>query len=431
MDTAIMSYGGLRQRLRRDFQLFKLSLALKSPLEAARCAFSQTAWYRHHYQGFPEDFAQIPIVCREDFDQADPYDLLADDAKETVTGYFEPNVGGLFLTPGELDLGIPFAYITPFIGLIQQTLEENRVVVSGLGLRRLIADEVFFRIVRALGGMFAGGCDPSAPDRAQRMARMIGRLCPSILIGTTSDVLHWLKVLRDTHPDSFGRVIEYLKIIITTGDPCSPLRSRALQKAFGVDHINIYARSEGFWTLPCPCGEHHVLPPYLVEVMQDDGSVASGPGQGRLIITHLTRRSTPLVRFDIGDMGEISASSCPYGFRNSVLWHGPVAASIILEGRRVGVRDFEEVIYRHGLAGEFRVEIRDKSVSITVEEYGYPIDADLLGLDVADCFGCPGQVKIVPFGTITNAAADNRPIVRIHSPPGRDVAPAGGESAHE
>ena len=66
----------------------------------------------------------------------------------------------------------------------------------------------------------------------------------------------------------------------------------------------------------------------------------------------------------------------------------------------MGTKDFEEIIFRQGLSGDYRILINDQGINITIEEYGKSIDVNLLELDIADRFGLPGEVKVVPFGTL-------------------------------
>lgn len=65
------------------------------------------------------------------------------------------------------------------------------------------------------------------------------------------------------------------------------------------------------------CREHkglHILSPLVhVELLREDGSPCSPGETGELVVTSLVRRSMPLIRYRIGDMGVLGGETCGCG----------------------------------------------------------------------------------------------------------------------
>ncbi len=90
------------------------------------------------------------------------------------------------------------------------------------------------------------------------------------------------------------------------------LRTRAGPQ---VSVSSCYSTAEiGYLTLDCPAsGLQHVMSETaIVEILRDDGSVASEGESGRVVATSLHNFATPLIRYEIGDWAEVGPA-CPCG----------------------------------------------------------------------------------------------------------------------
>ena len=65
----------------------------------------------------------------------------------------------------------------------------------------------------------------------------------------------------------------------------------------------------------------------VLEIVDEAGQPLAPGEVGRIVVTDLTQCAFPLVRYDTGDLGVLSADTCSCG------WHSPVLRSI--EGRAV------------------------------------------------------------------------------------------------
>lgn len=420
IDPAALAYGSLYNRLRRDVYMIGLALLAKSPLDMARYAFQQTAFYRRLYGSMPTDFLALPLTRKRDLGTSDPYDVLSEEYRGTVslyaettgsTGYPTP----VFYTPLEFGAARLYSKLTPYVGALDQVLAENRAVVNGLTFGFTVAGMSFADFLAAHGGMIANVGSRSTIATPPRTARAIVRLRPSVLTGTPIDVLCWMRIIKEDHPQDYPRVLEDLKVVLSTAELCAASRSQAIRQEFGFLHIDIYACVEGFFSVPCPCGELHVLPLYHTEVFDADLKLIGGFGEGRFAFTNLLKKSSPLVRYLLDDFVTVFPSQCPHGFKRSIVPHGRWELTVFLDGRRLGVRHFEEAIFAHGLFGDYRVVLEDTGMKVIVEEYGRHDPPAQIQERLGETFRQKVAVEIVPFGTLTKyrEVRVTKPILKI------------------
>ncbi|HNW34788.1 MAG TPA: 4Fe-4S binding protein, partial [Candidatus Ozemobacteraceae bacterium] len=158
--TMTATYGGLWNRLRRDFYLIAMAVTAKSPLGMARYAFEQTAFYRRLYGRQPQEFESLPLTMKKQLGSVDPYDVLADAMRDKVTLYGETTGSSGYPTPSfftenEFHGGRVLARITPYIGELDRVLSENRAVVNGLTFGFTVAGMTFGDFLKSLGGVVA------------------------------------------------------------------------------------------------------------------------------------------------------------------------------------------------------------------------------------------------------------------------------------
>jgi phenylacetate-CoA ligase len=106
------------------------------------------------------------------------------------------------------------------------------------------------------------------------------------------------------------------KLIFTVGETLTQHCRDLVKDAFGLEINDVYG-SEEFCRMAFECNEHcglHVITDYnVIEFVDEDGeSVASGE-PGEIIITGLINRTSPLIRYEIGDLGIPSDEKCPCG----------------------------------------------------------------------------------------------------------------------
>lgn len=108
-----------------------------------------------------------------------------------------------------------------------------------------------------------------------------------------------------------GEALGYEVRWITTGaENLLPAQARLIERAFGVRPRQHYGMAEGVANASeCPHGRLHVDEDFaFVEF------VPTGEGTGyRVVGTNFTNRAFPLIRYDVGDIAQISGAACHCG----------------------------------------------------------------------------------------------------------------------
>jgi phenylacetate-CoA ligase len=416
-----IGYGSTYNRLRRDAYLVLMGIVSKSPLDMARYAYEQTEFYDCHYGHYPDEFESLPLVRKKDIGLVDPYQVLSREMSDQVYLYAETTGSSgfptpVFYTPREYFNARVVTKTSPYLGMFQKALGENRAVVNGLTFGFTIAGFTFGDIMQDQGGVVANLGTRSTIALPERTTRAIKRLRPSIITATPIDFLCWMRILEEDYPQEAAAVRGQIRGLVSTAELCAVSRCRAIEKEFGIYHIDVYACVEGFFCVPCPCGEKHVLPIYHTELFDEHGKYLGLYGEGRIAFTNLVKKSSPLVRYLLDDYVTITKSRCPFGFQKSVEPHGRYELTVCINQKRYGVRHFEEAIFAHGLFGDYRVVLEDPDkFTVTLEEYGSHDPLPTIEETLSQKFSQKVNVVCVPFGTITKyrEIRHSKPILKI------------------
>jgi phenylacetate-CoA ligase len=108
-----------------------------------------------------------------------------------------------------------------------------------------------------------------------------------------------------------------LRAIVACAGTVTPEWRRLLEETFGAEVYDKYGSRE-CCDMACECREHaglHIYSPNVFLEVVDDAGAACAPGQtGRLLVTLLNNPSFPLIRYDIGDLGQMgSTERCSCG----------------------------------------------------------------------------------------------------------------------
>jgi phenylacetate-CoA ligase len=113
-----------------------------------------------------------------------------------------------------------------------------------------------------------------------------------------------------------GKNADSLRATLAISEQLTPSMRRRVERTFGVPvHQNYGLNEIGLVASRCPeVGRYHVHTEHcLVEVVDEQGQ-ACAPGQvGRILVTSLTNRAMPLLRYDTDDLAEAVDGPCPCG----------------------------------------------------------------------------------------------------------------------
>jgi phenylacetate-CoA ligase len=140
---------------------------------------------------------------------------------------------------------------------------------------------------------------------------------PPLLWGLPSALAQLASFIHAEFPDVSQPISRFAKV---GGEPLFPFQRQAISRYLGARSIDHYGCSEaGAIAGECPNGNLHVFSTnVLLEVFQ--GNEPARPGEfGDLVVTTMHNRAMPLIRYRIGDQGQIRVDPCSCGLPYPVL----------------------------------------------------------------------------------------------------------------
>lgn len=145
--------------------------------------------------------------------------------------------------------------------------------------------------------------------RARQLNRHLWRLRPRIVYGYVSALTAYVHFCQEQNLQSPAIVK-----LIPTAEHCSPSDRELLAGHFNCPVRERYGSRElGPMAHQCEYGHWHLHSESVVyEVLRPDGSIGSS-GSGSLLCTSLTNRSLALIRYEIGDVLDLTPVDCACG----------------------------------------------------------------------------------------------------------------------
>ncbi|WP_026754297.1 phenylacetate--CoA ligase family protein [Sediminibacter sp. Hel_I_10] len=128
--------------------------------------------------------------------------------------------------------------------------------------------------------------------------------------GYTSSIVQFAKFLK-TRDLKLKSICPSLKVCIVTSEMLFEDDRQLMEEAFGVPIVNEYGASElDLIAFQNPKGDWQVNSETLyVEILNAQGEVVPNGTEGRIVITSLYNKAHPFIRYDIGDIGQLSKAS--------------------------------------------------------------------------------------------------------------------------
>jgi phenylacetate-CoA ligase len=117
----------------------------------------------------------------------------------------------------------------------------------------------------------------------------------------------WDETMRCTVP---------LQVVMTSAEWIHPATRRRIEQAFGAPIRDIYGLNEFkeiAWQCPAGIGYHVNMESVLVEITDDRGRAVPDGVPGEVVVTSLTNRAMPLIRYVTGDRAVRLPGRCPCG----------------------------------------------------------------------------------------------------------------------
>ncbi|MDL2314179.1 hypothetical protein LJC36_04275 [Desulfovibrio sp. OttesenSCG-928-C14] len=195
----------------------------------------------------------------------------------------------------------------PSGAMLSAPMLPNRVALCMSGQRPGSVGQLFAGAMRDLGApcLVAGFAPPDPAGGAlESYLRGLLDFAPGCLVGVPGQILALAR-----HP--LGRALgKSVQSVLFSGDTApAPLR-RAVEQAWGCRVRLHYGLTEFGLGGAVECGEGSGCHGREADIFTE----VSG---GQILLTSLTRRAMPLLRYQCGDLGELDQSPCPCG---SALW---------------------------------------------------------------------------------------------------------------
>ena len=188
---------------------------------------------------------------------------------------------------------------------------------------------------------------------------------PTNIWAYSSAIYHFSKFIVEKHKNSD---FSFLKAIITSSETLFDFQKRKISEAFGENKIfDHYGSREFYIASECEArkGYHIHSEVMLVEVV-DHGGKHKKPGElGRILITDLSNRVFPFIRYEIGDVGDLGFDeNCPCGITLPKLAsvEGRIADVLILPDRILTPPNFTNLLGQIDGIEQYQIIQKDKSV---------------------------------------------------------------------
>jgi phenylacetate-CoA ligase len=197
-----------------------------------------------------------------------------------------------------------------------------------------------------------------------------------------------------------------------------PATRHKIEKGLGIDAFDCYGITEVGPILATECrqkaGIHWVEDHLLIEVIDPETKKPCKPGElGVLVITHLTKEATPMIRFWTSDMAKLDKRKCKCGRTHARSPGGILGRTedrISCAGKNIFPSQMENVVRGFDeLSDEFCIELATdpnsgedqcKLIVECLKEENIPKVTPQLESRLKEECGVTPEIKFVPFGTL-------------------------------
>lgn len=320
-----------------------------------------------------EDLAEVPFTVKDDFRDNYPFGLMAVPLDALVRLHMSSGTTGKPVVTGYTrdDLEIWGECMERV--LRQADVNEHDIVQNAYGYG-LFTGGLGFHI-----GAERIGCTvvPTSSGVTQRQVMLLQDLGATVLTCTPSYAL----VLAEALKQEASRRPLRLRAGFFGAEPWTEGMRKQIESGLGLEAFDIYGLTElGGPGVGVECGEHdglHIFDDhFLVEIVDPESGDPLPPGkEGELVITALTRRATPVVRYRTRDRTLLYREPCSCGssWPRIAKLRGRTDDMLIVRGVNIFPSMLEEILLAvPGLTGNYqlvvdRTEKRHDSLQVLIE----------------------------------------------------------------
>ena len=352
MNSEVTKYIGEMQKIStftyQELQMRTLSLIN----DEIKHAIKNSPFYRKRYEdrGVPnqisklEDLECIEFTTKDDLKENYPFGFLAVPMSEVIrygesTGTTGKHTSS-FMTRSDWEENI--SRVTH--ALLNYYTNEDVVFIMipyELAFSSFDLEKSFWNIGATV--VSVGAKNSICP--MDRVAEMLIDLKPNSIVCSPTRAIRVYDLLKQkgNNPKEVN-----LKTIFYIGETCSNAKLEKIKKLWGVELVSVYGSSEtNSLALPCELGNQHLTEDrfYFEIINTESGEIIKEGNVGELVVTTLTHRAFPLIRYRTGDIVELSTSECKCGSKFRTIKHlGRGIDTILISGKKISKLEVEECV---------------------------------------------------------------------------------------
>lgn len=386
-----------------------------APLDAALQLARRSAFHRDRLGGArAEDWAgTVPFMDKDDLRRAYPFGLLAVDRSEVETFHESTGTSGRptasYFTAADWD------EVADRCGRSAADLGPSDTVLVKTPYALVTTAHQLHRTAVRHGAMVVPADNRSSNMSYPRVLRLLRDLEVTVTWSLPTEPLLWAAAARALGMDT-ATDFPSLRVLMVAGEPVSAAKRRRMGELFGAGVVEDFGSTEtGSMGGECSAGRLHLWADQLYFEVIDDAGAVSDEGSGELVVTTLTRRAMPLIRYRLGDRAAISYAPCTCGSPlPTARISGRVGSGQHVGGRSLSAVDLEECVFSlpaaHGILF-YRARVGGPGLEIEIEQgHGTTFDlareaADELRRLVAHHLGVEAGVVPRRTGCLVDPAA--------------------------
>jgi phenylacetate-CoA ligase len=373
-------------------------------LAAAR----RSPFYRDRIGDRPK-WTDVPLTTKQDLRDAYPFGMLAVPPERLATYHESSGTSGVptasYYTEAD------WADLVERYGRKWVGIGPSDVFLVRTPYALMITGHLAQAAARHHGATVVPGDNRSAAMPYRRVVRVLHDLGVTLTWSLPTETLLWAAAARAAgwRPD---RDFPALRALYVAGEPLGAARRARIAEIWGVPVVEEYGSTEtGTLAGDCPHGRLHLWTDRVLCEVHDPGTgTVSATGRGELVVTPLYREAMPLLRYNTGDLVEVSDGGCPCGSAlPTVRVLGRSGVGYRVGRATVTQADLEELVFtlpaRYGVLFWRGRALGDR---LCVQFEADPEWRDAAREELSDAirarFGVPAEVAAVPPGHLVPTA---------------------------
>ncbi len=237
---------------------------------------------------------------------------------------------------------------------------------------------------------------PASSGNTAKQLMMMRDFGVTGLVATPSYALYLSEAIKE---DKEHTLSEYsLKLGILGSEPCTPEMREAIEKNFGIYVSDNYGMTElGGPGVSGDCfvrdGMHFAEDHFLPEIINTDTGEILGEGEaGELVVTTLTKRGMPVLRYRTKDITKLTFEPCACGRTHARMSKtmGRTDDMLIIKGVNVFPTQIESVLMGiENISPHYQLIVRKENFRDTLE-----IKVELTNPELLDSYGMLEELQI-------------------------------------